>query len=110
MSTFYVLPPRSILGDRLVDSLSSFMPGIAWDADGRQRLAETVLEALANQDEVYLVPRDELPTGVATETALIDGYGASAGDEVIEVRPAGRSGEFSSRRWRISCIGSSASA
>ncbi len=110
MSTFYLLPPRAVVGDRLADALTALIPGVGFDAAGRSRLAEILLETLAARDDVYLVPRDDLTPGVAPEIALIDGYGASAGDEVVEVRPAARPGEFASRRWRISCCPADPSA
>jgi hypothetical protein len=33
--------------------------------------------------------------------ALVNGFGAEVGDEVIEVRPGGRPGEIIARRWRV---------
>jgi len=104
MSTFYLLPPRAAVGDRLADSLGALVPGLGLDAAGRSRLAEVVLEALQGRPDVFLVTRDDLPAGEAPERALIDGYGAEAGDEVVEVRPAARPGELASRRWRIPCL------
>ena len=101
MSTFYLLPPRVVVGDRLGDALTVLLPGVSLDSEGRARVAEVVLESLQGQLDVYLVPRDELPGGEVPERALIDGYGATPGDEVVEVRPAARPGEFASRRWRI---------
>lgn len=103
MSTFYVLPPRASVGDRLADALAALLPGVGFDAAGRSRLAELLLQTLAERDDVFLVPREDLPAGESPERALIDGYGACGGDEVVEVRPAGRPGEFASRRWRIPC-------
>jgi hypothetical protein len=101
MATYYVLPPRAVIGDRLADVLSGLLPGVTWDGGGRARLAEVLLEALQELPGVYVLSRDDLPTGAATEPALVDGFGAAAGDDVVEVRPAARAGEFASRRWRI---------
>jgi hypothetical protein len=103
MSTFYLLPPRGVVGDRLADALSALLPGLGLDVAGRTHLAELVLEAFRERPDVFLVTRDDLPGGEVPERALIDGYGATTGDEVVEVRPAARPGEFASRRWRISC-------
>lgn len=103
MSLFYLLPPRAVLGDRLADVLSVLLPGSSWNVAGRLRLAELVLLALEDQPDVFLVPRDDLPAGESASKALIDGYGAVAGDEVVEVRPTARAGEFTSRRWQIAC-------
>jgi hypothetical protein len=103
MATFYLVPPRAVLGDRLADALAALLPGLGLDAGQRSRLAEAVLEALEGRPDVFVVGRDELPPGESAQRALIDGYGAEAGDEVVEVRPAARPGEFTSRRWPISC-------
>ncbi len=101
MATFFVLPPRAVVGDRLADALAGLLPGLSWDGGGRARLAEVLLEALEGLPGVYVISRDDLPTGAAAEPALIDGFGAMAGDDIVEVRPAARAGEFTSRRWRI---------
>ena len=69
---------------------------------------------LATTRDTYLdgesIQDFELPAGEPPERALIDGYGATAGDEVVEVRPAARPGELSSRRWRIPCCAVAPSA
>lgn len=96
MATFYLLPGRNAVSDQLVDTVGLFLPGIDWTVADRMRLGEVLLDTLALRDGVYLIFRDELPRGSAPELALIDGYGAEAGDEVVEVRPG-----LPSRRWRI---------
>ena len=101
MSLYYLLPPRGVLADRLADSLQALLPGIDWPIDARRRLSEMVEAAIAGRADVYVVHRDELPQGAPPELALIDGFGAASGDEVVEVRPGGRPGEFHSRRWRV---------
>jgi hypothetical protein len=103
MSLFYLLPRRAVLGDHLADALAVLLPGLDLDVAERSRLAEVVLEALEGSVPGFVVSREDLPAGEAAEQALIDGFGATAGDEVVEVRPAARPGEFSSRRWRIRC-------
>ncbi len=97
MATFYILPPRSVLGDHLLEGVQRLMPGLDLGVAARRRLTEAFLDALEPRGEVYLVFRDDLPAGVSCERSLIDGYGAEAGDEVIEVRPGS-----ASRRW---CVG-----
>ncbi len=100
MSTFYLLPPRAILADHLADWLSRALPGVEWDVACRRHLMEMVAAA-ACRPGVHLVHRDELPAGEAPEAALIDGFGADPGDEVVEVRLSARPGDFASRRWRV---------
>lgn len=101
MATFYLLPPRPLVGDRVADFLHSLLPGLDWDSDMRANLADAVASAAEVHADVYVILRDELPSGESPEAALADGFGAEAGDEVIEVRPAGSSGGLTSRRWRI---------
>jgi hypothetical protein len=100
MSTFYLLPPRAQLADRLADWLQAFLPGIDLDVSCRQRLWTSIFDAVASPD-VFLVHREDLPPGESPVRALVEGYGAAAGDEVVEVRAGGRPGELTSRRWRL---------
>lgn len=100
MATFYLLPPRSLLADHLGDWLSRVLPGLDLDVACRRYLLEMVCVA-ASRPGAFLVHRDELPSGECAERALMDGFGAEPGDEVVEVRMAARAGEFVSRRWRV---------
>jgi hypothetical protein len=101
VSTFYLLPPRPVLGDSLVRFLQNIFPGLDWDVAARLRLAEVLGAALPAGADVYLVHREDLPAGEALARALADGFGAEAGDEVVEVRPTGRPGEMTTNRWRL---------
>ncbi|MFO0845399.1 MAG: hypothetical protein U0797_23950 [Gemmataceae bacterium] len=96
MATFYLLPARALLGDHVADALGAVVPGVDWPASARRRLGELLVETLEQRPEVFLVFREDLPPGAGAESALVDGYGAEAGDEVVEVRPG-----LSSRRWRV---------
>jgi hypothetical protein len=101
MSTFYLLPPRPLLADSFADFLGRFFPGLPWDAAGRERLADLLAQAVSPHADVYVVYREELPPEPCVSRALIDGFGAAGGDEVVEVRPGPRPGEVSVRRWRV---------
>ena len=101
MSTFYLLPHRSVLGDFLADSMTALLPGMDWSVADRRRLAESLTENVARRQDVFLVSREDLPPGELPETGLVDGFGAEPGDEVIEVRFAARPGEVVSRRWKV---------
>jgi hypothetical protein len=97
VSTFYILPPRPVFGDRLAAFLHNFFPGLDWDAAARVELADAVAETAGTETDAYLVFRDELPQGERVARALMDGFGADEDDEVIEVR----AGESTVQRWRI---------
>jgi hypothetical protein len=101
MSTFYVLPPRPLLGDQLAAFLQTFLPGLDWDAAARAGLADAVADVAVSETDALLVFRDELPAGERIAQALIDGYGADDDDEVVEVRLGGRPGETAAHRWRL---------
>jgi hypothetical protein len=108
MATFYLLPPRPLLGERLAAFLQALLPGLDWDSGTRGNLAEAVLGACVGPGagsaahlDVHVVYREDIPAGETPARALADGYGAEPGDEVVEVRPGARAGEFASRRWRV---------
>jgi hypothetical protein len=99
MSTFYVLPPRPLFGDRLSTFLQTLLPGLDWDMAARTGLAEAVADVAVNETDAFLAFRDDLPAGEGVAQALVDGFGAEEDDEVIAVRAGGRAGE--TLRWRI---------
>ena len=101
MSTFYVLPPRPLFGDRLTAFLQTVLPGLDWDMAARTDLADAVADVAASETDAFLVFRDDLPAGERVAQALVDGFGAEEDDEVIEVRAGGRMGETGVQRWRI---------
>ena len=101
MSTFYVLPPRPLFGDRLSTFLQTLLPGLDWDMAGRAGLAEAIADVATHETDAFLVFRDDLPVGEPIASALVHGFGAEEGDEVIEVRAGGRVGEGGVRRWRV---------
>ncbi len=101
MSIFYLLPPRPFLGDRFADFLQNLFTGLAWDSTSRASLADLLGEAASERDDVYVIYRDDLPQEEAPNQALVHGFGAEAGDEVVEVRPGGRPGEIITRSWRV---------
>jgi len=102
MSTFYLLPPRPVLGQRLADFLHLILPGLDWDAATRTNLASAIDAAASIHDGVYVVYREDLPADEHPADALTAAFGAEIGDEVIEVRSGVRAGELVTRRWRIS--------
>jgi hypothetical protein len=101
MSTFYLLPPRPVLGERLAGLLHDLFPGLDWDTTARANLAEALAAAATGRNGVFVAYREDLPEGEPAARALADGYGAEAGDEVVEVRPGPKPGELTARRWRL---------
>jgi hypothetical protein len=101
VSTFYLLPPRPCVGECFAAHLQGLFPGLKWDDAVWANLAEGLAAAAARHAGVYIVYREELPEGEDPGRALADGFGAEPGDEVIELRAAGRPGQFAVRRWRL---------
>lgn len=101
MSTFYLLPPRNLLSERFAAFVRTWLPGLPGDAALGDAFSEFVESTLARHPAVYVVYREELPEGEDVSRALADGFGAEAGDEVIEVRLGTPEGDVRSRSWRV---------
>lgn len=90
MATFYLLPPRACLEQAVGELFGKLLPGLPLPADAWDALARHLADTAGWADDVFLVPRDELPEGDAGES-LATAYGAEPGDRVVEVglaRPA----------------------
>lgn len=101
MSTFYLLPPRPLLAQRFAAYLQGLLPGLKWDPQVWPDLGDVLAAVAARQADVFLVHREDLPAGEDPARALVEGFGAEVGDEVIELQAGGRPGELVNRRWRI---------
>jgi hypothetical protein len=98
VSTFYVLPPRPLPARAYADFLRNLLPGLGLSRVTWGELAEALGGLLRGPDEVYLIHREDLPEGEDAAEALANGFGAEAGDEVIEV---GATAPGAVRRWRL---------
>jgi len=101
MSTFYVLPPRTVLGERFATYLAALFPGLRWESKRWPELGEALGRVAQDHADVYIVYREELQPGEDVRQALHDGFGAEAGDEVIEIHSGLQPGELVTRRWRL---------
>ncbi len=101
MSTFYVLPSRSLLGQRFGEFLANIFPGRQWPREQWRDLAEALGAEVLRQSETYVVYREDVPEGIALDEALLHDFGAAAGDEVVEVALGGRLAILTTRRWRL---------
>ena len=100
MATFYVLPPRDCLDRAVTDLFTKLLPGLPLPADTWAAVTEHL--SASWPADVFLVPRDDLPEGESLVDGLATGFGAEAGDRVVEVRLAGPS--------RASVVGMSGAA
>jgi len=101
VATFYLLPPRPLLGRHFAAFLGSLFPGLDWDRGDPRRLTETLESLTAGRDDVFLVYREELAAGVQPAAALRDDFGAEPGDEVVELRAGASPGELTTQRWQF---------
>jgi len=89
MAVFYVLPVRSVVLERWSQFWQTLFPGLPLPACDPEVLLESVEAMVQAQHETYVVFREDLPMDRDIVGALIDGYGASEADRVIEVHFAG---------------------
>ena len=101
MSTFYLLPPRRLLMAHFAAAGRDLFPGLNIREPNWSAVVDVVQELAATQPDVYVVYREELPTDIHPLQALKDGFGAERGDEVVEVKPGGKPGEWRTRRWCV---------
>src|SRR5262245_1065151 len=94
MSTFYLLPPRPLVAERLTDYLRTLFPGLDLTWMKSIDLTDFLAGAAADHPNVFVVYREELPQEEDAGTALRNGFGAETGDDVIEIRPGGKGGEL----------------
>jgi hypothetical protein len=101
VSTFYLLPPRAQMGERLAAYLQTCFPGLDWPARAWSELGELLATTVGDRPDVYVVYRDDLSDGDDVGAALVNGFGAEPGDEVVEICPAGKRGPAEARRWHV---------
>ena len=104
MATFYVLPPRVCLEEELAAMLKKLLPGLPVPVDCWDAVTDCLAKIGGWPDDVYLVPRDEIPFGERVAEALAENFGAEPGDRIVEVNSRG------SRAWTLSGVSEAAFA
>jgi hypothetical protein len=99
MALFLLLPPRPLLNQRFRQLASHVLADfpLAQAAD----FVALLHESARAHPETYLVHREDLPYDEDPVQALVDGFGAEAGDEILEIRLGSTSSETSLRRWSV---------
>ena len=92
MATFYLLPPRTCLEQALGEVLARLLPGLPLPVESWDAITDRLGSAANWPDDVFLVPRDDLPEGEPVSDALAAAFGAEPGDRVVEVSLAARTG------------------
>jgi hypothetical protein len=85
MATFYLLPPRACLEECVTELLGRLLPGLPLPAETWDALVGHFAAAAGWPDDIFLIPRDDLPDGEPIPAALAAGFGAEPGDRVVEV-------------------------
>jgi hypothetical protein len=85
MATFYVVPSRQLLGQHFAQLLAALFPGVSYTLWDWPDLAEAVAALVEGQETGFVVYREELDEQLSTRDALVQHFGADAGDEIIEV-------------------------
>jgi len=90
MADFLLLPPRPAVGEEIARLIRPYLPGVRVTAADCVRFLDGLVSAHGGR--AFLVHREELPDEEDVATALRDGFGAEAGDRVVQVL-TGRAGE-----------------
>jgi hypothetical protein len=85
MAVFYVLPPRPALGECLARLLRSYVPGVSIESGSCAEMIANLVNEASQEEEAYVVHREDLPDGDDVSAALCNGYGAEPGDQVVWV-------------------------
>lgn len=88
MATFYLIPPRECLEQAVAEFLARVLPGLPADPAISEALLAAVEFEANRTDDVYLVHREDLPGSGDVVTDLTVGFGAEAGDRVVEIGSA----------------------
>jgi hypothetical protein len=87
MAVFYVLPPRTQVGQHFQEFLASVFPGQSWLTVDLPDLAEALAQAAEGQPSVYVVFAEDLDESVGIDASVMRDFGAEEGDEIVMVRP-----------------------
>ncbi len=98
MSTFYVLPPRPLVGHRFAELLGALFPGTAWPRDDWSELAEALGGVALASPDIYVVYREDVAEGPDLLATLARDFGAEPGDAVVEVQIGARLEDVACRR------------
>jgi hypothetical protein len=85
MATFYLLPPRSVLESAFGEILTRLLPGLPLPMESWESIIDRIGSAAGWPDDVFLIPRDDLPHGASVGETLAAAFGAEPGDRVVEV-------------------------
>jgi hypothetical protein len=101
MAVFYLLPPRPALGECLAKMLQPYVPGALINPNLCADFVDSLVSGSPEADDCYVVYREDLPEGAEVNTALRDGFGAEAGDQIVCVSIGAQAAEPRVKMWRL---------
>jgi len=99
MATFHVLPSRDLVGQRISEILTSFLPGLQHSPWDWPDLAESLAGWVASSSGNHVVYREDLDEEASVKEALTRDFGAALEDEIIEVHLGPGLSQFLHTRW-----------
>jgi hypothetical protein len=89
----------------VVDALQSYFcqnwPGLPVSHQTLEQFVELLQSSCAEQNNAFIIFREDLPDLIPPVQALADACGAEAGDEIIELRLSPHKGELLARSWQL---------
>jgi hypothetical protein len=99
MAKFYVLPSRSLFGQRFGELFSSLFPGTQYSAWDWPDLAEALAGMVEAQAGAVVVYREDLDESLSVKDALLRHFGAALDDDIIEVQFGPGLNQFVHQQW-----------
>jgi hypothetical protein len=90
MARFYVLPPRSFVGQQYASLLREFFPGRPIDRYELSDLAESLAANVEKDPHAIVIFEEDLADDAPVEIVLRRDFGAEPGDEIIDIRVGAR--------------------
>ena len=85
MATYYLLPPRECLEHAVGQFVNRILPGVPIPESLWACLVEHLVGLPSAHSARYVIHREDLPGMGSLDRDLVEGFGAEAGDRVVEV-------------------------
>lgn len=85
MATFYLLPPRECLEHAVGQFVNRILPGVPVPESLWACLVEHLVGLPNSHSARYVIHREDLPGLGSLDRDLVEGFGAEAGDRIVEV-------------------------
>ena len=99
MATFYLLPPRECLEHAVGQFVNRILPGVPVPESLWACLVEHLVGLPNSQPMQFVIHREDLPGLGSLDRDLVEGFGAEAGDRIVEVGLATSGQNPTVREW-----------